>query len=75
MTAVGQTHTHDGIARFDKSKICRHVGLSAGVRLDIGVLRPEQLFSPLNGNGFYRIHIVTAAVITFAGITLSIFVG
>ena len=45
------------------------------MRLYIGIGRSKQLFSTLYGNSLYFIYYLTASIIAFAGIALSIFIG
>ena len=75
MSAVAEIHAQDGVARLEKSEVDRHIGLGAGVRLDIGMLRAEEFLCPLDGEGFHLVHILAAAVIARAGVTLGVFIG
>jgi hypothetical protein len=45
------------------------------MRLDIGMLRAEELFGPLTRQTLNNISKLAAAVITLAGISLSVLVG
>ncbi|MBA7672208.1 hypothetical protein ES703_80382 [subsurface metagenome] len=75
MTTVSQTHTHNSIAIVKQGIVCCHISLSPAVRLDISMLSMKQLFSSLDSQTFYYIHIFTATIVTLFRITLSIFVG
>ena len=75
MAALAEIHAHDSVARLQQGKVHRHVGLRAGVGLYIGMLRAEELFRPLDGEGLHLVHILAAAVVACAGITLGVLVG
>lgn len=45
------------------------------MRLDIGVLGAEELFGAFAGEVFDDVHVLAAAVITFAGVTFGVLVG
>lgn len=74
MAAVGQVHAQDRISRLQRGEIDRHVGLGAGMGLDIGVFRAEEFLGPLDGQGFRHIHELAAAVVTVSRISLGVFV-
>ena len=44
MAAVGQTHAHDGVARFEHAGVHGLVGLRAGMRLHVDIFTAKQLF-------------------------------
>ena len=75
VAAVGKAHSHDGVSRLAQCQVNRAVGLGTGMGLDIGVIRPEQLLRPVDGELFDDVDIFTAAIIAFAGITFCILVG
>jgi len=75
VAAVGQVHGDDGITGLQCREIDGHVGAGAGVWLDIGRLGAEQLAGPLDGEQLNLVHRLAAAVVSFAGITLGVFVG
>ena len=75
VSAVVQVHAQDGVAGLKQGQVHGHIGLGAGVGLDIGVLGAEQLLGPVDGQIFDFIHIFTAAVVAGAGVALSIFIG
>ena len=75
MTALGKIHTHDGIARFQESKIYSQVSACTAVRLNIGIICAKQFFRTFNSQSFYFINVFTAAIITMSGITFCIFVS
>ena len=45
------------------------------MRLHIGMLRPEKLFGTVNRQLFDNINLMTAAIVTLAGIAFGVFVG
>ena len=75
MSAVIQIHSHDRVAGLAYGKLNRHIGLSAGMRLHIGILAPKQLFGPFNRQLLYHIHALASAIIPFSRIPFRIFVG
>ena len=75
VTAVGEVHAHEGVAGVQNGKEDSHIGLCAGVGLDVGVVAAEELLGALNGNVFHHVDALAAAVVTLAGIALSVFVG
>ena len=75
VAAVCQRHAQNGVARFQNRSVHGLVGLGAGVRLDIDIFCAEQLFSAVNRQLFDNINVFTAAVIAFARIAFSVFVG
>ena len=79
VTAIGQTHSHHGIARIQKSEKNSFVGLSAGVRLDIdGHLNAcrlaKELLGAFNGNTLHLVNILAAAIIALSRITFGVLV-
>ena len=75
MTTVSQAHPQYGIARLAQGHIDGGVGLRTGVRLDVGVVGAEQLFSTINGQLLNHIHMLTTAVITLSGVAFGILVS
>ena len=52
VAAVGQVHAQDPVARLEDAEVGGHVGLGAGVRLDVDVLGArEQRQRPVAGRG------------------------
>ena len=74
VTAVAQIHAEDGITRLEESEIHRNIRLRAGVRLDIRMLRAEELHCPVARKVLDLVDILAAAVVSRAGIALSIFI-
>ncbi len=52
-----------------------HVGLGAGVGLDVGVLGAEELLGPVDGQGLDDVDVLAAAVVALAGVALGVLVG
>ena len=79
MPTFGQTHSHEGVARFHGGHEDRLVGLRTRVRLNIGcpamAIRPEELLETVDGELFSLIDEFAAAVIAPARIALGVFVG
>ena len=74
MTALVEIHTHYGVARVEHCKIYGCVSLSARVRLNVCVLRAEQLACALTCDFLNYVNTLAAAVVTLSGITLGILV-
>ena len=75
VAAVGEVHSEIGVAGLEDREVDRHVGLGARVRLDIHVLRPEEFPCPLHRQALHHVHVLAAAVVALAGITLGVLVG
>ena len=75
VTAGVEGHTHDLVAGLADGHGDRHIGLRAGMRLDVGIVTAEELLGSLDGEGLDLVDDFTAAVVTFARITFGIFVG
>ena len=75
MAAISKVQTHYSVTGSQQGKEHRHIGLSSGVRLHIGILSTKEFFCAVNGQLFNHIHVFTATIITLSGIAFSIFVG
>jgi len=75
MTAMAQVHSHNGITGLEKGEIGCHVGLTAAMRLDVGMLGLEQFFGSLNCQAFDGIYIRAAGIVAVLGVAFGIFVG
>ena len=73
--AVGEVHAENGVAGGEQGEVHGGIRLRAAVRLDVGVVAPEQLLAALDGEVFDDVHILAAAVIALAGQALGVFVG
>lgn len=75
MTAFGQTHAHDGIARLKQGEEHRLVSLRTGVGLYIGERSPIELLYTVDGKLLDEIDVFAAAVVSLAGVAFGILVG
>jgi hypothetical protein len=75
MTAVGQVHREDAVARLERSEVDRLVGGGAGVRLHVRMFGAVESLGSLDGQGLHLIHDFAAAVVPGTRITLGILVG
>ncbi len=60
MSAVREVEAEHGVARLEDGEIHGHVGLAAGVGLDIGELRAEELFRAVAGEVLDDIDVLAA---------------
>ena len=74
MTAIGEVHAHDGVARLGKHAGGRVVCLRTGMRLHVGKLCAKQLLCPVARDVLYHVHGPAATVVAPAGKALGIFV-
>ena len=75
VAAVGEAHAQNGVAGLQYGSVNRLVGLRTGMRLNIGVFGAEQFFHAVDGKLLCNIDVFAAAVIAFAGVAFSVFVG
>ena len=75
VSAVGQVHGQDGVAGPQQRHIDGHVGLRSCVRLDVGMLRAEELLGAVAGQRFDDVDVFAAAVVTSAGVAFGVLVG
>ena len=74
VSAVCQIHAHYSVARLKECKLDSHVGLCAGVGLNIHISAAEKLFSPLPSQLLGDIYALAAAVIALSRVAFGIFV-
>ena len=74
VAAVGEVHPHDGVARFEDGEVDGHVGLGAGVRLDVGVLGAEEFLGAVDGDVLDDVGRPAAAVVPLPRISLGVLV-
>ena len=74
MTAVGEIHRQDAVARFDGGEIDRHVRLRAAVRLHVDVLRAEDFLGAIDRQLLDDVDVLATAVPTFPRITFGVLV-
>ena len=75
VSARGQGHPEDRIARLAERDIHTQIGLRARMRLHVYISAIEKLFCPFAGQFLSDIDILAAAVIAASGISFRIFVG
>ena len=75
MSAMIQIHAHKGISRLHHRKKYRHICLCAGMGLYVHVLTAKHLSGSCNRQILYHVDTLTAAVISFSGISFCILIG
>ncbi len=76
VAAVGQVHAQDLVAHVQDGEVGGHVGLGAGVGLDVHVLGAgEEGQRPILGQSLGHVHELAAAVVALAGQALGVLVG
>ena len=75
MAPVRKVHGQHFVSRFEDGEIAGHVGLAAGVGLDVDVIGAEDPARAVNGKLLDDIHIFATTVPAFTRVTLGIFVG
>jgi hypothetical protein len=74
VAAVRQVHPEHRVAGLQQREVDRHVGLGARVRLDVGMVRPEQRLRPIDGQALDHVRELAAAVVPPAGIAFGVLV-
>src|SRR6476661_4483514 len=69
-----QGHPHERLARLDERHEGGEVGLRAGMGLHVGVIRPEQLLEPVDGELLDLVDHLAPAIIPPAGIPFGVLV-
>src|SRR5438105_14660985 len=67
-------HLLVGVVGLEEGAVHRHVGLRTSGRLDVGVLRAEQLFGSFDGEGLGNVDVLASAVVPPAWIALRVLV-
>ena len=75
MAAMIQAHAQHAVARVHQRQEYRCIGLTAGVRLHIGVVRTEQALHAVDCQLLGNVHVLAATVIALARIPFCILVG
>ena len=75
VSALVEVETHERVAGGEDGEEHRLIGLGAGVRLHVGELSSEEFLHTVDGELLYLVDDLAAAIVTFAGQTLGIFVG
>ena len=73
--AVGQVEAQHDIARVEDRKIHGRIGLGPGVRLDVGVVGPEEFLGPIAGEVFGHVDEFAPAIVAAAGVAFGVFIG
>ena len=74
VAAVSEVHAEQRVSRLKQGDEHAHVGLRAGVRLDVGVLGAEQRLGARDGERFGDVHELAAAVVALARVALGVLV-
>src|SRR3989338_7407288 len=74
VSTVGDVHTQDFALWGYGGEIDGHVGLGAGVGLDVGMFGPEEFLSPVNGKPLHYVNVFTTSVVALAWIALGVFI-
>lgn len=75
VATVRKVEPEDLVPRLKESGIHRCIGLAAGVRLHVGILRSEESLRPVDSDLLYLVHHFASPVIAGTGIPFGIFVG
>ena len=70
-----QVQTHKAIAGLQHSQQHGSVSLCTGVGLHVGIFGTEQLANAVDGQLLHLVHHLATAIVSVAGVALSIFVG
>ena len=74
VATVVQVERKDLIARFKNGRVDTHVRLRPGVRLDVNMVRPPQLFGTGNGEFLDGVGVLTAGVVTLSRVAFGVLV-
>lgn len=74
VSAVRQVHRQERVARLEYRHVDRHVGLRAGMRLDVGMLGSEELAGTVAGERLGNVDELTAAIVPPTGIAFGVLV-
>ena len=75
VSAFGEAHRKNGVARLEHGVVDGHIGATTAVRLDIGVFGTEQFFSAVDRELFGLVDTFAPVVPAFAGIAFGVFIG
>jgi hypothetical protein len=67
VAAVREVHAEHRVARLEQRQVDRHVGLRAGMRLDVGVVGAEERPGAADGGALGDVDELAAAVVPLAG--------
>src|SRR6267142_3740826 len=74
VAAVRKIHAKNGVSRLERRHVDGHVGGSAGVCLNVGVLRAEKFLGAIDGQLFDLVGVFAAAVVALAGVALGVLI-
>ena len=72
---MGEVHPEVRVAGFQDREVDGHIGLGTRVRLDVHVLRREELPGAFHGQTLHHVHVLAPTVVALARIALGILVG
>ena len=75
VAALREIQPHKRVARIQTSHNCSHIGLSAGMGLNICPLRAKEFLEAVNSQLFRLVHHLITAIITLSGLARGIFIG
>ena len=73
--ALVEAEAEDSVSTLQQRVVDGHVGLCAGVGLDVDVLGAEQLLRPVAGQVLGNVHDLAAAVVAASGVALGVLAG
>ena len=74
VTSLAEIQAHEGITRLKAGHGDRHVGLGAGMGLDIGIFGIIELAEPVDCDLLDLVHHLASTVVSLSGIPFGIFV-
>ncbi|MPN14888.1 hypothetical protein SDC9_162217 [bioreactor metagenome] len=75
VTAFGQAHAHDRVARLAEGHQHSLVGLRTGVRLDVGGIGAEQRLDAVDGDLLGNVDVFATTVVALARVAFGVLVG
>ena len=75
VTTVIEVEAHEGVTGVEASLKDRHIGLSTGVRLYVGILSIVELLDTIDSQLLTLVDDLAATIVALAGIALSVLVG
>ena len=74
VTAMGEVHAKNGVARVEQRHVGGGIGLGTGMGLDVSVFGVKKFFGTIAGQVFDDVGILAAAVVPFAGVAFGILI-
>ncbi len=75
MSTLIELHSHKCIARLEQRVEHGEIGLSAGMRLDVGICTAEQFFRAADCQLFNLIDNIASAIVAVKRVAFSVFIG